>query len=167
MKKQLSQKQQAALEAGRNKRLTKLKAEQYVEALRMNQKVKKADEKIITYQNFEARIKLAQKDLKLKGKTATRAAAIKAIKRSATFLSQKDIYKQAIIDYMSIGDKNSLRKLIADKQGTKYKETTIDWNRFNYDATHKSIVDSVLGIYVKIVPGADSTEPDFIEIGEC
>lgn len=158
-------KQEAAANA-RKRRLTRVHAKEYTEALRMNQKVKKADEKIITYQNFEARVKYAQKELKLMGKTSTRKAAIKAVLLSTTFMSREALYMQAIRDYMNVGARNKLRYALSKIKGTKYKQTTIDWSEFSYSNALQAMVHVSGKLLVRIAHGKDSTEPDFIEIVE-
>ena len=161
----ITEKQRAALAAGRAKRLTRKKAEQYVKALKMNMRVKNADEKIVTYQNFEARIKYAQNEhFRLTGQKLSRTQAIKKVTLSTTFMSRTDLYKKAIVDYMSLGEKNSLRKLLSEVRGTSYKETTINWDEFYYNEGIKAIMNDQ-GVWVAIVPGKNSTDPDFIDMG--
>lgn len=161
-----TEKQIKALEKARQKRLNKIYGKQYAQLIAKNKRLLKANEKAVTYKNIEARIKYAQDEAeRLTGKKLSRQSAIKKISLSSTFMTSSDIYKRAIVDYMSLGEKNSLRRLIAEKTGQKYKETTIDWDRFIYDSGLQAIVDNELGIYVKIVKGKDSTEPDFVEIG--
>lgn len=161
-----TEKQLKALEKARTKRLNKIYGRQYAELIAKNKKLIRADEKHVSYENIKARINKAQTDyFKLTGKKLTRTEALKSISHSATFMSSGDIYKTAIVNYMSLGDKNSLRKLIADKTGQGYRETSINWDKFTYDSGLQAIVDNELGIYAKIVKGKDSTEPDFTEIG--
>lgn len=87
--------------------------------------------------------------------------------RTTAIMNQSSLFKLNIKEAMSIGDKNYLRKLIASIQGTKYTETSIDWERFTY------VGGAVMGlvadygekkIIIRVRKGRDSTEPDWIEI---
>lgn len=154
------------LAKGREKRLRKLRATEYTTLLKKQLQLKKKEEKIITYQQLQKRVEIAQRELRLQGKTATRKAAISAIEYSATFMSRDERFKKAIRDNLSLSDRNRLRKILSTINGTKYKETTIDWNQFYYSDALKGLLHMSNRVSVSIVPGANSTEPDFVEIKE-
>lgn len=122
-----TQKQKDALEKARTKRLNKIYGKQYAELIAKNKRLLAQGEKHISFENIKERITRAQTEHeRLTGKKLSRAAAIKKITLSQTFLSSSDIYKRAIIDYMKLSDKNTLRSYLAKAKGTKYQETTIN-----------------------------------------
>lgn len=158
-------KKEAAANA-RKRRLTRIYAKEYTELLKKQMAHKKSEEKIITFQNVQARIARAQKELKLAGRTATRAAAIKAVEYSTTFMSNEEMYMKAIRDYMSVADRNKVRYYLAEINGTKYRNTSINWNEFTYVSATQSMVHISGKLSIKIRHGKNSTEPDFIEISK-
>lgn len=119
-----------------------------------------------TVEIFEARIAKAQKELKLMGKVSTRKAAIKSITSSYMYMTQNELFLQAIRDYMSVADRNKLRYALSKIKGTKYKQTTINWSEFSYSNALQAMVHVSGKLLVRIAHGKDSTEPDFIEIVE-
>lgn len=153
-----------ALEKARTKRLNKIYGKQYAELIAKARRFSKSGEKDISYQNIAARIKIAQRELQMQGKTATRAAAIKAVEYSATFMSRDERYVKAIRDNMSLSDKNTLRKRLSEVNKTPYKQTKINWEEFHYNEAVKGLVHASGSIKVYIKHGANSTEEDFVVV---
>lgn len=84
----------------------------------------------------------------------------------SSFNTSEQIFMNAIKVSLNndIAARNKLRKLISVNTGTKYKETTMQWDKFRYDSTLKAAVNEEAKIVISIMTGADSTQPDFLEI---
>lgn len=171
-KRQASAAQLEALAKGRIKaaearaiRVQQTRLKEYEEAVKLQQKYK-PDAPIIKQRVFEERIKDIEEINKDMGRQITRKKAIKIVTRSQAFMTNENLYKFNIIENISLSDRNILRKKLSDFYGTPYKQTPINWDEFAYSKAKKGLIHITpkSTIVLRIRKGADSTQPDWLEI---
>lgn len=172
-KKQLTQKQREALAKGREAQAIKTRARQYKQALQMQMRANPLD-KIVTFQQFEARIRYSQREYGI-----TRTQAIKKITTSRMFRTQDELFKMAVKSYAQLTDFTTIRKYIwtilkddpeyqeaVQKKWITYATTKINWDEFVYDDFLKALVyeRNSRKIIIKVKHGKNSLDPDWLSI---
>lgn len=95
---------------------------------------------------------------------------------SMAYMTPEDNYKYQIKRYVngSPSEFAQLRKMISEAQGTTYTHTSVNWDLFVYDPGTKNLEMTVTNpttgvptvICVRIVEGANSDTPNFVEISK-
>lgn len=159
VKKPATAKQRRALMKARGIRTQKMLNKMYAEA----QQRYIGEDPIISRRKYINRVRaLAKRD------NITIQQAQFELMHTTPYISKADNYKYQIQKYVQANptQRAYLRKLVAEALGQNYTETSVNWDLFQYDPGSEAITNNFNNtiISLRIVEGANSEDPNFVEI---
>lgn len=133
--------------------------DKYIEELQKRYIKKPGEKRRPSKKQIERRIRETQKEFGISAKKAT-----EKLKWSLSFSSTADQFRHVVMLNLNhnVGLKNKLRYFLSQEDGTPYKQTQLDLNKFSYDKVVKGLVYS--DIVISINNAGDSLSSDLLSI---